>query len=158
MAADVTTIDVVNLVIGMLALIGAVIALVWRFIEWRLTGSIVRVDTRNAVTIAGLPTGDHRAITITAHNIGRTGVAVTGWGLKLPDDTDFVMFIPNANGGPSLPHTLHPGHEASWLIMWDDLRATIEKLGPDTKLRGFVHLGTGARVVSKDVISADRDR
>lgn len=151
-ADEVTTIDVVNLVIAILAFVGAVVALVWRFVEWRLTGSVVKVVTKHAVAVtAGV--GDPRAVTVTAHNVGRTQVAVTGWGFRVPDHVDVVDVYGNVSNGPAVPLTLLPGHEAAWVMLRHGLAKALATYPADTPIRGFVHLGTGRTILAKDPVT-----
>lgn len=154
----VTTIDIVNLVLALIGVIGATVALVWRFVEWRLTGSVVKVNLNHATLLMNDGTvGANKAVSITAQNVGRTSVSVTGWGLEIDPQETIVMFQAEPWMGPALPYTLEPGHEASWLMFKAGVRERLATLsrGPATPLRGFVNLGTGKRARSKRALSGN---
>lgn len=121
------------------------------------------------------------AFQVTAYNIGRLGVSITQWGFQLPstagtlrhrlgikgisssavvewplDDEDgsFTTHGGEESGHAPLPVRLEPGGSASWLQRCDDtadVTQSSEIGNPD--LRGFVVLGTGNKVVSKNLVS-----
>ncbi len=80
--------------------------------EWKLSGPVVKVTTSWGHGTGGLEGDEY--IVITTSNVGRASVAITGWGLELPDRRTLVA--PNLPLNPPMPITLESGHEQSFYM------------------------------------------
>ena len=80
-----------------------------------------------------------------------------GWGLLLKDGRTLVWPRPVSGNTPT-PHTLQPGHSASWfvpvaLLPLDD--ESIFRKG-ELQVRSFANLGTGTRATAKKEFTVAR--
>lgn len=156
LTSGVMGIEVASLILAIIAVLGVTIALAWRLVDWRSIHRGVRVDIRHAVAVGeGHGVGEHRVITVTAHNVGRGPVSLTGWGLRLPHGLDVVLVEQLASSGPALPLTLQPGNEATWHMTHDAVMASLadRPIKRAFALHGFVRLGTGRTALSKQRIT-----
>ncbi|HEY1445104.1 MAG TPA: hypothetical protein VGF51_09405 [Acidimicrobiales bacterium] len=154
--SGVTGIELASFVLAIIAVLGATIALAWRFVDWKSIHRGVRVDIRHALAVdQERGVSEHRVITVTAHNVGRAPVSVTGWGLRLRHGQDVVFFEDTPTSGPALPLTLQPGYEATWHMMHDAVMASLadQPTKRSFALHGFVRLGTGRTAISKKKIT-----
>lgn len=92
--------------------------------------------------------GDH-FVGVEVANIGDRTVAVTGWGIKLPDDRSIVVLRPPDWATP-LPHELRPGAPpARFVIPAQELRELHRVEGvPYSGMRPYVSLADGTKVWS----------
>lgn len=148
---DQETLNVVTLIIATLGLVLAVVSLVWQVVAWSFTGSRIVVQTRYAYGVVERQLQGKYA-SITARNVGRTAASITGWGLQLPGDESVVSMSPSPMNTP-VPVTLEPGHEQSWYLYLPDIQETLRSSGGgNVEVPGFVNVGTGRRVLSKEKI------
>lgn len=99
------------------ALVGVVIAsgtLTWQIVSWLRDGPRVKVKLSSAFPTYGGHLGPHH-YQVTAVNVGRSPLALSGWGFELPNGHSTFMAVPLPFSTP-LPHTLEGGHEASFYI------------------------------------------
>ena len=154
--SGVTGFELATFILAVCALLGMIVALAWRFADWKSVHRGIRVDIHHAVAVGeGLGVGEHRVIAVSANNVGRAPVSLTGWGLRLPHGRDVVFFEQTPGSGPALPLTLQPGHEATWHMMLDAVVASLADRTSNRAfaLHGFVRLGTGRTVLSKKKIT-----
>lgn len=119
--------------------------------QFHESGAVVAVELRGA--IVGNRDPPTEAVSVTAHNKGRLGVSVTGWGALLPDGRSYVYVHPLPGNQP-LDHRLEPGDRASWWMPLDALRDGLAREGlGESEIPMFVELATGERLVTKDMIS-----
>ena len=148
-----TTLDLITLVIAILGLVASVVALVWQVLSWRMSGSRVKVEGRHAVIVPD-DEGIH-VLAVNAHNIGRIQVSVTGWGFSYPNKTHIPghAYQPMAWINPKVPHTLEPGHSASWHLPIDVVKKAALDQGYDLPVSvvPLVHLGTGKQNTGKSL-------
>ena len=128
----------------------SVVAVVWQVLSWRLTGAVVKVDTRRGFLVTGTGAAGADIISVVVRNVGRSPVEVGRCGLKMPDGS--TMIVPNALDwqGPKYPHTLDGGHSATWYFDLDEVRLDLRKNGlKSAEVRGVAGLG----VESKNTLS-----
>ncbi|MGH9250867.1 MAG: hypothetical protein ACRD0W_15280 [Acidimicrobiales bacterium] len=133
-SGSVTSIDVVNLAIAILAFGLAVGSLVWQFALYRLTGGRVKLEPIQGLAhisgsdlisypAGGLPPDSlerlaargysRRVIGVTVRNVGRLPVTITGWSLVIAPTG--ALYRPlGAALGPPLDHRLEQGSSATW--------------------------------------------
>ena len=144
-----TSLDLITLVIAVVGLLAAMGSLAWQIFSWRLTGSKVKVAGSHGFTV---PDASIDVLIVTAANVGRTPVAVDGWGFELPNKSTLVghMFADDLHG-PRVPITLAPGHSETWRLEKGRIINTLADTNfkPGVKLRPFVSLGTGKKAYGK---------
>lgn len=147
-----TFVDWITFGIAVAGFVLALVSLAWQVFSWRATGSVVKVKMAYAYPVDDAPRLDVPLYSLTATNRGRLEVSVTGWGLKLPEE-GATLVVPGGSvlPAPDLPHTLQPGHEATWYFHQGEVVATLSKRhNPGVKVRGLVRLGNGRSAVSKN--------
>jgi hypothetical protein len=132
-----------------LAAIGAatgVPSLIWQVYTWRASGPKIEVTSAN-----GFPTypdghlGEHHFV-VTAVNHGRAAATVTGWGLRLPDNSNMVMMNPIPLSTP-LPAVVEPQTSISLYVEGGDVIKTSQQRQVRVAvLRPWVRLATGQEV------------
>jgi hypothetical protein len=144
------TIAIIGLVVAVLGLALSLIALVWQVVAWRMTGSVVKVETGRGILTGPQGLGPD-VLTVTARNVGRTQVAVTGWAFRLPSGESVWPSMGGAWKGPATPYTIEAGHEAEWLVPEATIRESLIDHGDllPLELRGFVNLATGQQVIAR---------
>lgn len=148
-----SALDWVTLGIALAGFLLAVVSLVWQVFSWRLTGSVVRAELARGMTVGGSSGID--VIMLTARNIGRSSVSVTGWGLRVDEGGEIstlVVPVPLPWQGPTIPHTLEGGHSATWYFIEEELHPTLRKTPSPKRLRGRISLGTGTEALSKNTL------
>jgi hypothetical protein len=143
--AEVSGSQVITLVIAVLGLLLAVAGLVWQAATWRLAGPVVKVELGEGTV---LPTG-LKYVSVTARNVGRSDVSITGWGLQQRGDSDVMMIPMPTIPTPTPPVTLAAGHSLDFYFERPALEAHFPMLG-SIEVRGFIGLATGKRLYSKD--------
>ena len=138
------TFGYVTAAIAVLGLLLATASLVWQVRTWGLAGSVVQVEIGQSME--DTPNGLIRVLKVTARNVGRLGIEINEWGLRV-DVTPEMNVSPSQKGwGTPLPAKLDPGHSAVWLTPSSNILALLEHNGiPDSKVHGFVALGTGEK-------------
>ena len=136
-----------SLAVAIAGLVLAAVALTWQAATFLLTGSRLKVDSRQGATdgrgiVHGMPGSEsierlraqgytHEVLGAEVFNRGRTGVSVTG--IRAVTSRG-ISFAPIADLlGPPMPHRLEPGASASWFFPLAPVRAAIatsaEELG-----------------------------
>lgn len=138
------------LVIASIGVLLAVASLIWQAWTWRASGPKVQVDTTNA-GVARSKSDGFVGVAVVARNCGRTDTQITGWGVlcRYEEPGNDVWFPYPSEEPESDPITLTIAaqHEATWYARNVDLvRAAA---GRRMKVAGYVRLGTGREVVSK---------
>lgn len=146
---------IIALVIALVGLVLSVISLTWQVLQWRLAGSRVKVETRLAVGVGGQPPLD-KLIAITARNVGRTAISLTGWGLL---DVRRDAHVPGHTMGvpmnPAMPVRLEPGTAQDFYMPLETTVTQLTEMGvlPAARLHGFVSLATGKRAKDRKPIT-----
>lgn len=123
------------------ALVGVVIAsasFAWQVASWLREGPRVKVKLSSAFPSYGGQLGPHH-YQVSAVNLGRSPLALSGWGFELPSGNSTFMAAPLPFSVP-LPHTLEGGHEASFYVEVAALESQIQR---GTMLRPFVNTALG---------------
>jgi hypothetical protein len=166
---QVTSFQVLTLIIAIAGLALSLTALVWQIVSWLYTGSRVKVALSEAVILT--PRGSMDVYAIMARNVGRTAVSITGWGLLLvpnrpsgsvlrrmasnyrPRGNMIVVPNPVPWQGPRSPYTLDGQHSATWYVLKNDIAQEIDDDDRERRhLRGYVNLATGKSPVSRSRI------
>ncbi len=133
------TVAVVGCVVG-------VASLAWQIVTWQYTGPRIKVASR-----IGLVPGASRIWTVTATNVGRAPVQVTGWGFLLPDGRTFVTLAPHILSH-SLPTTVDGGHEVVFAVDCYELHSSLLKDAPGTsRIKPYVSIAGRDRVFGKEI-------
>lgn len=142
-----TGFDYITLGVAVLGVVLGGLSLLWQIIQFKLTGSHVRVATTRALAIESR--ASIKVVGIRASNQGRTPVAVTGIGF-LPQGSDqkLALLWNRIYGGPQLPHTLEPGQEANWAVTEDEIKRTLAENYWGPEIKAYVELGTGKRRIA----------
>ncbi len=150
MSDDNTTVAWASLAISLAGLVTAVVALVWQAVTWKFTGAHVRVET--ALGITSYWGKDARSVVIvTARNLGRSGIEVTGWGVTLPGQRDWVATRQLPGNDPS-SLTLDGLHSAKWIVPLHLLGEAATSDRGKVEFIGWVQLATGKRVTSRVLV------
>lgn len=147
--AEPSALDWITFAIAIVGAATGVASLVWHMWAFSRTGPRVVVNVSGGVT-SFRPDNSHELILIVeARNMGRSPCEITGWGLEFPDGQQYVQFKP-VPGTTAVPSTIAGGHRGTWLVPMADL-AEVPQLLTDDRIpvRGFVHLGSGDRIVSR---------
>lgn len=138
--------DVAAFVLAVISLVLSTLALGWHVISWLLTGSWVRVKWSHS-TVVGAQPDPGVLLAITATNVGRAPIEVTGWGLELPDGSHMPGHASPLPWVPSVPHTLEGGHQQQWHMPVAGLVEALRKAGYThfPALRPFVTVAGGKR-------------
>jgi hypothetical protein len=134
-----------------IAVVGAttgIASLVWQAWAFIRSGPNVVVKASGGVTSFRPDNSPDMIFIVEARNVGRSPCQVSGWGLDFPDGRQYVQFRP-VPGSTSVPYTIEGGHCARWLVPMAHLSEVPELLTDDpVRVKGFVHLGNGERIVS----------
>ena len=153
--------DPTTFALSLLGVVLGAVSLTWQAVQFRLTGSVVRVSGRwglvgdgGAVTQAfdrfspeqmGVVTSQMRGefvLAVTARNVGRLAVTVTGAGAALPGGGSF--HVPGYRYNPALPYRLDHGDVATFYVPMLQTVAAWEAMGGKLgEARMFVELATG---------------
>lgn len=115
--------------------------------QFRDSGSVVKVDLR-AVVVGTEPLTD--GISVSARNVGRLGVEVTGWGAILPNGKALIQVRPLPGNGP-MPHRLEAGSRGSWWMPLSVVQNALkDEAIAESDIAMFVDLATGDHLVTGD--------
>ena len=169
---EITTLDIVTLVVAVFGALLGLAALVWNIAEFRLAGPRVKVAIKAAViskamedAITGLeavwtqnfdPRINERAVAIWVRNVGRFPTSIETYRVDVAEGyafTDTQSLV-----GPPVPHRLEAGEAATWYIGFDAVRAAKGAVEDtmklkDRPLRASVFLGDGRRIESEDSLT-----
>lgn len=143
--------DIVAISIAVLGLVLSTISLTWQVVQWKLAGSRVKVETRLAMGIGGQPLYD-KLLMITARNVGRTAISLTGWGLLHADrDAHVPGHTMDVPFNPAMPVRLEPGTAQDFYMALEPTVRQLTEMGvlPAARLYGFVSLATGKRAADR---------
>lgn len=142
------TARVLTLVIALLALLLSVASLVWQMLSWRYTGSFVKVD--NHAKFVVLPSGPPHGylVSVTARNVGRAAVTVTGMAFKLKTGESLMSLLPEYWQGPATPHRLEAGDEVRWYAQHEKLLDGITGKPDEAEVVAEVFLATGKKATA----------
>lgn len=115
-----------TLAIAVLGLCVAVATFVWQWVSWQYEGPKVKVIVRQGFGIGG--GSDELFWMVKAVNVGRSPIELVGWGFEVSDETSIVMLMPHPSSTP-LRHTLNGGHDATFFMSQEDLRASLLRRG-----------------------------
>jgi len=133
----------VTLAIAVIGLCVAIGGLVWQWRSWTYEGPKVKVRVRQGFLLRDV-SGDLFWI-VSAINVGRSPVELTGWGMELSPKNVLQMFVAHPSS-TSLPHTLNGGHHATFFMPKEDLRASLAERGLPKTVRPFVSTSVQERV------------
>jgi hypothetical protein len=143
------------LVIAIVGLFLAIASLLWQAWVWSASGPKVQVDTTDAV-VARSKTDGFAGVAVVARNCGRTDTQITGWGVlcRYEEPASKVWFPYPSDEPESDPIilTIAAQHQATWYARNVDL--TRAAAGRQMRVAGYVRLGTGRKVVSKQWLEA----
>jgi hypothetical protein len=114
-------------ILSALALVLSPASLTWQAWSWFRSGPVLRVKVANSFAAV---TDDHveHYISVTAANTGRGATTVTGWGIRLPNGTDYIVFRPLVFSAQT-PARIEPHASATFLIGADELRQHAREAG-----------------------------
>lgn len=135
-----------------LAWVGAltgVAGLIWQVLTWRRSTHRVRIRAANSYfTYPGGELGPPQ-VCVDVRNAGSGAVTIETWGISGAGGGTLVPIQPHPQSA-SLPHRLESGSSASFYIDADALRRHSAERGVAfRRMRPWVRLGTGQRVVSR---------
>lgn len=134
--------------IALVALGLSVVSLGWQAWTWKNNGPVVKIKVTNAITDAVTGEPEHY-VNLEAFNTGRAATSITGWGIAMPDGGNVYVTRPLPIS-KSLPCRLEPHSKAAFFIEGDELRRVHhERNIPFDKMRPWVDLGSGKRILSK---------
>lgn len=147
--ADPTTLDYITLALAIVGAVTGIAALAAQFASLLVSGWRVKVTATHA-----LSTGDERwYVSANVSNVGRQAVTITGLDVLLSGDRK----VPLAMGfdrwviGPSLPHRLDSGSEATWLFAAEAIMDAVISAKASPVAPVSVALATGKRVKSNTI-------
>lgn len=138
--------DLAALIIAIVGLVIAVASLTWQAVTWFYEGARVKVEVTYGLVTCGPELSDQMVI-VTATNVGRSPVGVTGWGFDLGGGKTMIVREP-VPGSTDLPTTLAGGHGAKWFVPLDEVRAGMQRAGVRSAVP-IVNLGTGNKAQGK---------
>lgn len=137
----------VTLVIAVVGLGIAIASLVWQWVSWQFEGPKLKVRVSQGLWI-GDSSGETYWI-ITAVNVGRSPIELTGWGMELPSK-NVIQIIGSSVSPTLLPHSLAGGHQAPFFMSQGDLSKHLTNNGGlPVKLRPFVSTSLDEKVYAK---------
>jgi hypothetical protein len=100
---------------------------------------------------------DQPVLAVTARNLGRTSVSVTGWRIIFDSGLQYFEPASDLNHDRPVPYTLAPGTEVTWLCPMEPLAAAEHAWNatqpePAGAARARVLLGTGKVVTSEESV------
>jgi hypothetical protein len=111
-----------------------VTSLGWQVWTWRRSGALVRVTAGQSLPLYDTPTGQAAGqwhVAVTAVNKGRGPTTVTGWGFEAPTGGNIISFRPLVWSSP-IPFPIPAGgHEGSWFMETDEIKASCHREGLD---------------------------
>jgi hypothetical protein len=163
-------------ILAMLGFAGAVIALVWQFATFNLTGSRIKAEFRAGFRgpggVALIPRGDsftkkdmarlaeqgfiYPVASLQVRSIGRMQANITG--CELDCDGGFKVKLLSDFIGPEFPHRMEPSDEQNWYFegsLIEAMKAGAGVLNKDAgklKIWAVVSLGNGKTVRAKGVL------
>lgn len=170
MTDEVTTLDIVTLVIATIGALTGIAGLVWAVATHTLTGARVKVDLLvgwvSGGAVVSVPWSKYRPgepppftgfraedalVGVQVRNAGRMHCSVNWWGITL-DNAVSLTGVELPINRP-LPHRLDAGEEVTWFAELHDVaamvRATEGAKVPSKAIFGQVRLGDGRAVHSK---------
>ncbi len=143
-----TALDWLTLAIAVVGAVTGIASLAWQAWVFIRSGPNVVVKVSGGVTSFRPDNSADMIFIVEARNVGRSPCQITGWGLDFPDGRQYVQFRPPPGSTP-VPYTIEGGHRATWLVPMAELAEEPELLTEDpVRVKGFVHLGNGDRIVS----------
>jgi hypothetical protein len=142
----------VGLVIAVVGALTGVVSLVWQITTRRRGAHNVRVNVNAALPVMPFPSENDWQVCISPANVGSGPVAITGWGLEMPNKRGALVQTKRSPLSQTLPHVLEPGTSISLYWPQHEVKLAIAKHAPDltsADLRAFVQLGTGQQVRAK---------
>lgn len=161
---EVTSIEIITLVIAVFAAVVSVASLTWQVAEWRLSGHRVKVDLLlGAMGRGGLATGKMGAdlrtvmrqgftdltVVVRAKNVGRQPVTLTGYDVGF--GSGFALSSHAEPMNPDFPFRLETGTSVDFFTPLDHVAAAIDatrgigRTG-QLRMRGRVTLATGKTI------------
>ena len=140
----------ITLIIAIVGLCVAIAGFIWQWMSWKYEGPKVKVTASHGI-VTGEPAGKIY-LSVTAVNVGRSPVELTGWGVELTSEYT-VTSIPALLNSPTLPHTLNGGHQAKFTMDKDDLRQYVfQRGGLPQKVRSFVSTSIDGKIYGKKFV------
>jgi hypothetical protein len=156
-----TGLEAATLVIAVLALLASVISLTWQVVEWKLNGSVVKVELlAGAAGQGGVAAGSVKNFSpsslsregfvemlfiVRARNVGRSAVDITHWSVASPKG--FALALTAYRLNRNLPYRLESGSKVDFHVPMQDVFRLVAAVsavaGPRKKVRGVITLATG---------------
>ena len=148
--------SIIALIVAIVAVALSAVNVTWNVLAWLHSGSRVKVEVPRGFLVMQDGAAGSDVISVTVMSVGRISISVTMWGFVTPNGEQIVVPIPAPWLKP-VPHTLDPGHQASWHIRTEHFSDEMLSLWRESgKLFGFVRLGNGKRVRSTEALSFDK--
>lgn len=142
----------VGLVIAVIGALTGIVSLWWQILTRRRAAHNVRVSVSSSLPVPAYGEVPDWQACVSPANIGAAPVAITGWGLEMPNKRGSLVQTKFSPFSEALPHLLQPGTSINLFWPQAEVRLAIATHAPDLKasqLRAFVHLGTGEKVYAK---------
>jgi hypothetical protein len=147
MATGPTALDIVTLIIAILWFALAVATLAWQVVTWLYEGARVKVKHSFAFLTFG-PELSEQMLLITAVNVGRSPIEITGWGIDVGGGTSLFVSNPIPGSTP-LPTTVDGGHHAKFFMELAEHERAVKRAAGPKPPRPYVSLGTDKKVKGK---------
>lgn len=142
--------DLLTFFIALLALLTSAVSLVVSIMTHLYTGARVKVTSGYGYVP---PDFDDPLITVEARNLGRTSVAVTGYGLEILDGQGGTIpgYLNPLPISAPVPANLDGGQGQTWYLREAAMVETLRSSGRrgEVNVAPFVTLGTGKTVYAK---------
>jgi len=142
----------VGLIIAVIGALTGIASLWWQIVTRRKGAHNVRVSVSSALPVPSTGPIPDWQVCISPANIGAAPVAITGWGLEMPDKRGSLVQTKYSPFSDTLPQVLQPGTSISLFWPQEEVRLAISTHAPDVKaasLRPYVRLGTGETIYAR---------